>query len=148
LLWAILEAGGQASSIRQAIAAGGSEKEQLAPVASWRTGMAAVFGRPAGQPEDGYEASLDQALYLGNAELVLSFVRTKTGSLAERLAALADPAALADELFLSVYSRPPSAEETALVAEHLAAAPAGERPRAVEDLVWAAVASAEFRFNH
>ena len=75
-----------------------------------------------------------------------SFTTARAANTADRVAKLPDPAAAADELFLSVFTRPPTAEERAEVAVFLKSA--GPRPTAAAEAVWALVASAEFRFNH
>ena len=57
-----------------------------------------------------------------------------------------DPDSVAEELFLSVLSRRPTAEEKKDVADALRSAT--DRGAVLRELVWALVASAEFRFNH
>ena len=51
--------------------------------------------------------------------------------------------ALAEELYLSIFSRLPDAEERRETAEFLA-----RRPEGIADLAWGLLASTEFRFNH
>ena len=67
------------------------------------------------------------------------------------------PSAVAEELYLSVLSRRPTAEERAEVATYLASRttnlaktqnPAQERLAALRELAWGLLASTEFRFNH
>ena len=58
-----------------------------------------------------------------------------------------DPVKVADELYLSVLSRRPVEAEVASVGQYLAGR-ASDKPVALQELVWALVASAEFRFNH
>ena len=53
-----------------------------------------------------------------------------------------DAAAVADELYLSIYSQRPSAEEAAAVAAFLAPREA-DRPAALQELAWAMIAAAE-----
>ena len=65
-----------------------------------------------------------------------------------RRAAKLPPEQAADELFLGVLSRRPTAEERASVASALGRASATERPATCGELVWALLTSAEFRFNH
>ena len=67
----------------------------------------------------------------------------KPGYLLGRLAKLPDPA---EELYVSVLSRLPTKEEAAEVAELCRVKE--DRPAALQDLLWALIASAEFRFNH
>jgi hypothetical protein len=53
----------------------------------------------------------------------------------------------ADELYLAVLGRQPTAEEVQLVAAYLASR-ANDRDVAARELVWGLITSAEFRFNH
>ena len=55
--------------------------------------------------------------------------------------------AVADELYLSVLTRFPDAVERKEIADFLAQR-AADRPTALQDLAWALLTSAEFRFNH
>jgi len=57
-----------------------------------------------------------------------------------------DPNAVADELFISVLTRQPSSEERKDVVDALKGVP--DRRTALAEIVWALLASAEFRFNH
>ena len=54
---------------------------------------------------------------------------------------------IADELYLSVLSRQPNADEQAEDAEYLASH-AEQRTNALTDLAWALLASTEFCVNH
>jgi hypothetical protein len=101
-----------------------------------------MFGVRPGESQDGFSATLDQTLFLKYAPAV----RGMLGGRAAALAKLTDPAAVADELFLSVLSRRPTADEKKDVADALAGA--ADRTATIKELVWALVASAEFRFNH
>ncbi len=60
---------------------------------------------------------------------------------------IADASAIADELYLSLYTRRPTEEERAEVARYLADR-GKERVPALQELAWALLASTEFRFNH
>lgn len=106
-----------------------------------------VFGSVAGQPEGEFSVSLPQALFLANSETVSAWLPPRMGNLADRLVTLGSSHQVADELFLSVLSRWPSDDERRLVAEHLDNA-GHDRRRAVSELVWSQLASAEFRLNH
>lgn len=103
-----------------------------------------TFGGPPGEPEDPGSATLDQALFLKHGGTVRGLIAPRAGNLTHRLGQLSDPRAVADELFLGVLSRPPTDEERADVA----AALQGDRSAALAEVVWALIASAEFRFNH
>jgi hypothetical protein len=115
------------------------------------------FGGVAGQPQEGAEATstVDQALFVTNGELIRGWLNPTPGRLIGRLNALADPSAVAEELYLSLLSRRPTAEERAEVADYLARRAAesdpkkpAERPSALRELAWGVLASTEFRFNH
>jgi hypothetical protein len=146
----VFEATGTAELERQALAGRADPQPFIDRRTQWRTLLAQQYGRPPGLPDDQYESSLDQALFLSNNDLVPSAIRRQPGNLVDRLAAIEDVGALAGEFYWSVYTREPTAEETLIVADHLSAAAAAgvERGPALEELVWAAIAASEFRFNH
>src|SRR4051812_5972664 len=96
-----------------------------------------TFASPAGTAQS-FDARMDQALFLANGPTVRSWLVDRPGSLVGRLAKLSG-AALADELYLSVFTRLPDDEERRETAEFLA-----RRPGAYADLAWALLASAEF----
>src|SRR5262249_56390524 len=100
----------------------------------------------AGAPAS-FEATSDQALFLANGPTVRSWLAPRSGNLTARLAALTGDA-VAEELYLSVLTRWPDAEERQEVAAYLAARAPARRAPALQDLAWALLASAEFRFNH
>ncbi|QDV84356.1 DUF1549 domain-containing protein [Planctomycetes bacterium TBK1r] len=91
-----------------------------------------------------FDASADQALFLRNGALVQRWVTQKNG-LSDRLHAL-DNDAVAEELYVSVFSRLPDADETLFIQEMLDATT--DRKADLQQLVWAALVSTEFRFNH
>ncbi|WP_197443039.1 DUF1549 domain-containing protein [Lignipirellula cremea] len=106
-----------------------------------------LFGSPPGQPEGPFQASLPQSLFLANSPLVQDWIEPADDNLAGRLLAEPDAEKVADELYLCVLSRRPTAAEKELVQQHLESR--GEARRlAVTELLWATIASAEFRFNH
>jgi hypothetical protein len=128
--------------------------EQLASAAAQATGgtdaallpkFRAIFGAQPGQPED-FSASLDQTLFLKYGPQVRALLAPRAGNLADRLSKLTEPGAFAEELFVSVFSRPPTDDERKDITAALAAAK--DRSAAVGELIWALLASAEFRFNH
>ena len=106
-----------------------------------------MFGAGAGQPQDPFFATVDQALFLANGGQVLGWTTPAGGNLADRLMKLEDPAAFGEELYLSVLSRRPSPAEIAEAAQYLASR-GTERQAAVGELIWALLTSSEFRFNH
>ena len=105
------------------------------------------FSRLPGQPDEGFQPSVDQALFLLNSEQMVKFMNESV--LVDRLSNLENPIELADEIFLAVLSRFPTAEERADVAG-LVDGISERQPRreAVRRIVWGQLLSAEFRLNH
>lgn len=107
--------------------------------------FALQFAGQGGQ-KTGFDATANQALFLINGPLVQGWLEPTGGSLTERLLKIEDNGQLTDELFLSVLGRQPNAEEAAEFQSVLGEA--DDRTQALKDLIWALLASAEFRFNH
>lgn len=105
------------------------------------------FAAAPGQPQEPTEPTVHQALFLSNGGQIQNWLAPSTGSLVGRLAAMTDVPAIADELYLSLYTRRPTDEERTEVVRHLADR-GKERVSALQELAWALLASTEFRFNH
>lgn len=121
-----------------AVAAAGGQPNGTAVLGPFRS----MFGTRPGESPDEFSANLDQTLFLKHGATVRGLLAGRVASLAK----LSDADAVADELFLSVLSRRPAADEKKDVADALKAAT--DRNAALAELTWALVASAEFRFNH
>jgi len=106
-----------------------------------------LFGAGAGQPQRGFFATVDQALFFANGGQVRSWLAPSAGNLSDRLLKIDNPRLLAEELYLSVLTRRPSDKESAEIDRYLASRPK-ERSAAVQEAVWALLTSSEFRFNH
>src|SRR5690606_14200252 len=106
-----------------------------------------AFANPAMEPEVEFKPSVKAALFLSNDDLVLTLLEPRPGNLVDRLLAMEDATAVAEEAYLSVLGRSPDADETAIVTDYLAKRP-DTRPQAVKNLVWALVASTEVCLNH
>lgn len=106
-----------------------------------------LFAAPPGQPQNTFQATVDQALFLANNGTLKGWLAPAGQNLTARLIALAEPAQVAEELYLSVLSRHPTEAETAELAALLTARPS-ERQQIVTEFAWALVCSSEFRFNH
>lgn len=106
-----------------------------------------AFANPAREPEIGFAPSVKAALFVLNDATVLSWLKAADGNLAERLVKQSDAAALADELYVSVLSRPPTDDEKKEVADYLSKR-ADQRERAIGNLIWSLLASNEFFINH
>lgn len=124
---------------------GGASKRTFAQVRStapWKE----IIAEFDSQGEE-FEPTAAQALFLLNSEYVQTNFLAGS-NLAKSLGAIAEDAALARRAYLSVLSRLPSPEETALVTRYLRDRGPKSRPEACRELVWALLSSAEFRFNH
>ncbi len=98
-------------------------------------------------PGADFAATINQALFFGNGGVVEGWLKPSGNNLAARLDKLKDPAAVADEMYLAVLTRRPTAAERNDVASYLKGREK-DRSAAVQELLWAFTASNEFRFNH
>jgi len=120
------------------------EMRMVKDVSGLLRSAAGLFGDPL---SEGFQASVNQALYFGNAPDIQGQLVPSGSNLVATLDALREPDAVADEAYVAVLSRPPGDAERADVAAFLAERTA-DRSQALAELVWALVSSAEFRFNH
>ena len=105
------------------------------------------YAAGAGQPQGDFFATADQALFAGNSGYIVGWVTPTSGNVTEKMAGEPDPNAAADELYMTILSRPPTEAEKATVAQVLAARSA-DKAVAAQELAWGLLNSAEFRFNH
>ncbi|MEQ2009880.1 MAG: DUF1549 and DUF1553 domain-containing protein [Limisphaerales bacterium] len=109
-----------------------------------------LFGRPvrvtACECERNSEASIAQVLHLLNSPGLHAKLTHADGQLARLTASHPDNAKLADELYLTFFSRLPGDAERQLAVKHFAASP--NRQQAVEDFAWSLLNTVEFVFNH
>jgi hypothetical protein len=132
------------------------------PEPAWKTRLAAnealerlsatlltAFAGLPGQAEAGFHPVVDQALYLRNSEKLLPLLVDEPGTTPARLAAMSESGPLAEELYLSVLARRPTADEAGEVSRLLETTKtAAERREALQSLLWGLLLSAEFRLNH
>lgn len=142
----LLQATGQVDAMRKAQGAKATEESLRKFIVGNMGPIVRTFAGAAGAPQT-FDARTDQALFLANGATVRNWLAPRPGDLTNRLVALKNSDAVADELYLSVFTRYPSEEERKDVADYLASRPQ-ERPAALQELAWALLASAEFRFNH
>jgi len=116
-----------------------------------------LFGRPVRQSacecERNTEASVAQVLHLLNSPEIQAKLSHEAGRVAQLVRDAASDDALAEELYLTFYSRYPTMDERQVAVEYLASRPSGapnaeSRRRAAEDLAWSMLNSLEFVFNH
>jgi len=146
LAWSLMQATGLTDAERQALGKNATEAALYARLAGNAAPIVKAFAGPPGKPQE-FDAQLDQALFLANGPTVRGWLSPRPGNLIDRLSRLTNTDALAEELYLSVFTRLPTAEERKEVADFLAHRPQ-ERAVALQDMAWALLASAEFRFNH
>lgn len=126
----------------------GTAKAPPASVGGVQNVFAAIFGNPAGEPEIEFAPGMAHTLFLMNDRMMLTWLIPNDHNLIGRLAKLEKSSdAVADEMYLSVLTRLPDADEKGEVAAHLAK-DASRRDAALGELVWALLAGAEFRLNH
>ncbi len=148
LAWSAMQATGLTDATRQALGPKATDAALTAKLAGNVAPFVRVFGGVRGQPErPGLQATSDQALFLANGAQLRGWLTPAVGNLTDRLVKLHDPAMVAEELYLSVLTRRPSADERQDVAAYLSGRDK-DRAVALQELAWALLASAEFRFNH
>jgi hypothetical protein len=148
MAWSMMQGTGLLDAERKAQGKTSNEDALYARFAGNEAPFVSLFGSQAGEPASAdFQATLDQTLFLLNGALVRGWLAPRPGNLIDRLSKLKDAKEVADELYLSVLTRYPTEEERRETAEFLAGR-AADRPVAFQDLAWALLASAEFRFNH
>jgi hypothetical protein len=110
-----------------------------------------LFGRPqrmsACECERIHEPSVAQVLHLLNAPEIQAKLAHERGAVARLTREKSDDGELAEEVYLTCYSRVPSDVERKAAVAHLARDP-GQRRQAAEDLAWGLMNTLEFVFNH
>jgi hypothetical protein len=110
-----------------------------------------LFGRPvrvsACECERNGEPSVAQVLHLLNGPEIEAKLSHEGGRIARLVREQKDNAAVAEELYLTFYSRPPTEKERQAAVTYLQRDPA-KRRQAAEDLAWSLLNSLEFVFNH
>jgi hypothetical protein len=106
-----------------------------------------AFANMPGQAEGDFAPTVSQTLFLLNGEKHFDLAKGQyKGSLISRLKELKTTDEVADEVYLSVLTRRPVAEEREEIAQHLENR--NDREAALQEMVWAKLLSAEFRLNH
>jgi hypothetical protein len=105
------------------------------------------YGAAAGQPQGDFFSTADQALFTANAGSINSWVAPAGDNVTDRVIKQTDPRLAAEELYLGILTRMPTEDEIKDVSNYLSSREA-DRNVAAQELVWAVLNSAEFRFNH
>jgi hypothetical protein len=106
-----------------------------------------ALANPPREPEIAVNSTVKSALFLMHDEILLAWLQPRDGNLINHLAKSESAAAGAEELYLSVLSRRPTAAEVAEVTAHLESMP-DRQNAAWSQLAWALLASTEFFVNH
>lgn len=110
-----------------------------------------AFGRPNASSECPCERdakpSVVQALHMMNSTTLQEKLSTKGGWANELAQSTLKPAEIVEQLYLTCYSRLPTAEEAAIAGKVVDVGVAN-RQTAIEDVLWSLLNSAEFVFNH
>ena len=110
-----------------------------------------LFGRPvrasACECERNHEPSVAQVLHVLNSPALHDKLGHEGGMLAKLLHKHAEDGPLVDELYLTFFSRLPSAKERNSAVKYLGEEN-GQRRQAAEDLAWSMMNALEFIFNH
>lgn len=105
------------------------------------------YGAAAGQPQGDFFSTADQALFTSNAGSVNGWVAPAADNVTERVVQQINPRMAAEEMYLAIFTRMPTDDEVREVTNYLSRR-ADDRNVAAQELVWAVLNSAEFRFNH
>jgi Protein of unknown function (DUF1549)/Protein of unknown function (DUF1553) len=143
---ALLQATGYADVERAALGPDPAESALHARLAEVAGPIVRTFGGQPGEPDDKFVATLDQTLFLKHGGTVRNLIAQRSGNLLDRALKLTDVDAIADELFVSVLTRRPTTDERQDIADALKSST--YRSAVLSEVIWALVASAEFRFNH
>ena len=91
-------------------------------------------------------ATLAQVLLLANSDEIEAKIAAGDGKLARLIKEKKPMRDVIDELYLTAYSRRPTAEESRRTLAHIERA--DNKQQALEDVLWAIINTKEFMFNH
>lgn len=143
ILASVLQVSGEADRP----AASASEKPELATADQLRKGFVDALANDARDPEESVSATVKAALFWRNDNLVQQLLKRRAGNFIDRLMTQTDDATVVDDLYVSILSRRPTAEEQAELAAFLKRFP-DAREATIRDSVWALLTSIEFAVNH
>jgi hypothetical protein len=105
-----------------------------------------LFGGQKGQPQDAFFATVEQALFFANGGEIRSWLSPSGDNLTGRLLKLEESNVLAEELYVSTFTRQPTTDEVAEITSYLEQRKE-DRSAAIQEIAWALLTSIEFRFN-
>jgi hypothetical protein len=122
-----------------------SEKIQ-AKIVSLENEFIKLYAAGAGQVQTDFFATIDQALYFTNGSRIKGWVNSNS-YLTGRLIKTESAVEISEQLYISLLNRRPSVQETKQVSDYLTAR-TDQKAEIVREMIWALLASTEFRFNH
>jgi hypothetical protein len=143
LLHSMLKATGNFERLQQATVDGKPNAE----LTELTKRFVAAFANEPREPEDQINPSVKGALFSLNDDLVLQLLSRQSGNLIDRLLAMTSDELLADELYLSVFTRRPNSEERNELAAWLTKHN-DRREKAIANWAWSMLTSMEFVVNH
>jgi hypothetical protein len=99
-----------------------------------------------GEPGQDFQATVNQALFFGNGSTIDGWLKPSGENLVARLSKMDNDFQLAQAMYRAVLSRPATSDEVQQVAAY--GQGRQDKPQAIAEMVWALLASTEFRFNH
>lgn len=143
LLYSTLRATGNLERLLQPAAEGKPNPELV----DLTTKYIAAFANEPREPEDQINPTVKGALFTLNDETSLHLLSRQPGNLIDRLMTMTDDQLLAEELYLSVFTRKPTDDERAELVAWLAQH-GDDREKAVRMWTWSMLTSMEFVINH
>lgn len=143
LLHSTLQATGNLDRLQQPAADGKPNPELVDLTAKY----VAAFANEAREPEDQINPTVKGALFTLNDETLLQLLSRQPGNLIDRLMTMTDEQLLAEELYLSIFTRKPTDVERTELFAWLAQNGDG-REKAIRLLAWSMLTSMEFVVNH
>jgi hypothetical protein len=146
-LRAFLVATGEFDRVRATTKGNKNDDAKRYALADFEKAFDAALANAPKEPELQPAPSLKSALFFRNSDHVHWALQPRAGNLIDRVQSLSDPAAMAEELYLSILTRRPDPEEHATFAAWMSK-PGRGRARAIGDFAWALLSSAEWFVNH
>lgn len=143
LLHSTLQATGNLGRLQQPAEEGKPNKELV----DLTTRYVATFANEPREPEDQINPTVKGALFSLNDDTLLQLLSRQPGNLIDRLLAMTDENLLAEELYLSVFTRRPTEEERSELAAWLTKH-CDRREKAIATWAWSMLTSMEFVVNH
>ncbi len=141
LFWSTLQATGNLE--RLAPKEGEEASEEFTTL---KASFVKAFANEPKEPATEYTPAVKQALFLSNDSALLELLKPNAENLMAVVAKKSDEDAV-DELYLSILTRYPEAEEQPSLLEFLKDSKRG-RESALSEIAWAMISSVEFSINH